>query len=235
VVLAASVPGLSSVRERVPDEGAGLATLGVLIAVAVLAGGAQWALSRRVSREAGMPRLGRAAAVATAVLAVGAVAATVAANDDAGGARERVDTPRGPERLRTLTTNRRDYWEVALEAVGDEPLRGSGTRAFATVWLERRDIAETTQDAHSLYLETAAELGLPGFLLLACFLAGAAASASRGRRLPAVRGEAAAWIAAGTVFLVHAAFDWDWEMPAVSLVFLALVGASVAAADEEPR
>ena len=64
-------------------------------------------------------------------------------------------------------------------------------------------------DAHSLYLETLAELGAVGLVLLLAFLALPLAWISRSHRN--------APIAAGAyvVFLVHAGLDWDWEMPAV--------------------
>ena len=81
-------------------------------------------------------------------------------------------------------------------------------------------------------METLVELGLVGVVLLAAFLGGAAVAAARVYR-SGQRGRtlATGWIAAGAVFLVHAGVDWDWEMPAVTLIFLALVGAALAAAE----
>jgi hypothetical protein len=72
-------------------------------------------------------------------------------------------------------------------------------------------------DAHSLYLETLAELGLVGLALLLAALALplAAARAARGHPL------APAALGAYVAFLVHAAIDWDWEMTAVTLAALA--------------
>jgi hypothetical protein len=44
----------------------------------------------------------------------------------------------------------------------------------------------------------------------------------------------AAGPAAGlAVWLVHATLDWDWEMPALTLVAIALAGMLCAAADRE--
>jgi O-antigen ligase len=139
---------------------------------------------------------------------------------------------RDASRLRSLKTNRVKYWDVAVHGFADSPLRGTGTRGFATLWLQKRTITEPVSDAHSLYLETLVELGLVGAVLLAAFLGGAGVAAARvyrsGRR---GRTLATGWIAAGAVFLVHAGLDWDWEMPAVALIFLALTGAALAAVE----
>src|SRR5439155_13258356 len=104
---------------------------------------------------------------------------------------------------------------------------------FQQLWLQRRDIAEYAQDAHSLYIETAAELGLIGVLLLGAFLIPAGIAGARVFRRPGGRVLAAGWIAASAVWLVHAGVDWDWEMPGVTLPFLALVGAALAQSDED--
>lgn len=144
-------------------------------------------------------------------------------------AREGVPLPRDRSRLRTLQTNRTKYWDVAIsEGFAKSPMYGTGAHGFAALWLEHRDITEAAQDAHSLYIETAAELGLIGLLLLGGFLGGSAWAAVRRRGDPAVAGA----IAAGSVFVVHAALDWDFEMPAVGLVFVALC-AAILAADED--
>ena len=67
-------------------------------------------------------------------------------------------------------------------------------------------------DAHSLYLETLAELGLVGLGLLVLVLAPPLAGAFRGASAAAAGGYVA--------FLVHAGVDWDWEMPAVTIAGL---------------
>ena len=71
-------------------------------------------------------------------------------------------------------------------------------------------------DAHSLYVETLAELGPLGLVLLGVTLAVPIIAAVGARNDPLVAGAAAAYVA----FLVHAGLDWDWEMPAVTLVGL---------------
>lgn len=78
------------------------------------------------------------------------------------------------------------------------------------------------QDAHSLYLETLAELGLVGFVLLIGVLSPPLIGAGATRSDPNVA------IAAGAY--VHAGLDWDWEMPATTLTGVACAAALLVAA-----
>ena len=90
-----------------------------------------------------------------------------------------------PSRLVSAQSNRYEYWRVAVSEFGDSPLRGGGSGSFRTDWLRERPIDETVRDAHSLYIETAAELGLVGLVALLVFVGGIVAMAravDRGRR-----------------------------------------------------
>jgi hypothetical protein len=132
----------------------------------------------------------------------------------------------GPSRLRTLESDRYAYWEVAVDELTDQPLHGLGSGAFAAVWRRERDRDVRAQDAHSLYLETALELGVVGLLLLLTFLVAAGLLAVRhAAAYPGLAALAATWAA-------HAAWDWDWQMPAVTVPFVIAV-AAFAAAEEE--
>jgi len=95
------------------------------------------------------------------------------------------------------------------------------------VWLRERPFRESVRDAHSLYLETAAELGLVGLAALALLLGGVAAAARRAG--PAMAGPVAALAA----FALHTGVDWDWEMPALTLVALVLAALVLAATSPE--
>ena len=129
-------------------------------------------------------------------------------------------------RLASTGSNRYDYWAVAAGAFADQPLRGTGAGGFAVAWRRERTVAEGARDAHSLYVETAAELGLVGVLLLAAAFGGVVASA-RHVPAPALAGPAAALAA----WALHAGLDWDWELPALTLVAVLLAGALMAAAE----
>jgi O-antigen ligase len=135
--------------------------------------------------------------------------------------RRPADLPQGatPGRLASAESNRYAYWKVAVRTWVDHPLEGVGSGGFATEWRRERTIAESVRDAHSLYLETGAELGLIGFLLLGALVLGAAGCAVRAGP------EAAGASAALAAFALHAGLDWDWEMPAVTLVGVVLLAA----------
>jgi hypothetical protein len=81
------------------------------------------------------------------------------------------------------------------------------------------------RDAHSLYLESLAELGPIGLLLVFGVLMPPLAAAAIARSEPAVVVAASGYSA----FLVHAGLDWDWEVPATTLAGLACGGALLAA------
>jgi len=110
------------------------------------------------------------------------------------------------------------YWHVAWEEVAEAPLAGKGAGTFYLAWLERQPIPTGTLDAHSLYLELLSELGLVGLALLGLALVPPL--------LPAFRGVDAAAAGGYVAFLVHAALDWDWELPAVTVAGL-LCGATL--------
>ena len=89
-------------------------------------------------------------------------------------------------------------------------------------------------DAHNLYLETLAELGAPGLILLLLVLGMPFAAVKRARAATPL---AAAACGAYVAFLLHAGIDWDWEMPAVTLsaLFCGLALMAAARREGEPR
>jgi hypothetical protein len=111
------------------------------------------------------------------------------------------------------------YWHVAWGDAAQAPAVGRGAGTFALSWAEEQPIPQNARDAHSLYLETLAELGLVGLALLALALAPPLVAALRALAAPAAAGAYAA-------FCLHAGLDWDWELPAVTLTGL-LCGCAV--------
>jgi O-Antigen ligase len=130
-------------------------------------------------------------------------------------------------------TGRSEHWHTALQQASSHPLLGGGAGSYSGYWFEHRRIPMNVQDAHNLYLETLAELGPLGLGLLLAALAVPLAAIRRARQSPL------ASLAAGTyvAFLLHAAVDWDWEMPAVTLtgLFCGLVLIAAARRDAEAR
>ncbi|MCY7303443.1 MAG: O-antigen ligase family protein [Thermoleophilia bacterium] len=171
-------------------------------------------------------RRGLAGAVVALVVLLG-----VAGLTRAGGPRAIVDrareafveeppaTTQGLDRrlLSASGNGRAAYWRVAARMVGREPLLGAGAGSFGSTWVKERPVANEARDAHNLYLETLAELGPVGLALLLAVLAAPFASLRRVRCDPSAPAAAGVLVA----FLLHAAVDWDWEIPLLVLVALA--------------
>jgi hypothetical protein len=218
-----SLSGSLSTRER-----QGAIVLAALIAITVLAGWIGHRLaSRAEDRRLALPR--RSALLATGIVALGLALAIVVGSHESNGAS--ASLPGGATRLTSLQSNRYDYWAVALRAFGSEPLRGVGAGGWSVDWLRWRSVTEGARDAHSLELQTLAELGLVGAALLLSVLAGVTLAARRALRSSFA---AAGPVAALVTYLAHSPLDWDWQMPAVTLVAVTLAGAVIAAAQSSP-
>jgi hypothetical protein len=218
-----SLAGPLATRER-----QGAITLIVLIGLAVIAGAVHVLVVRRsAGRVVRLPR--RAGALALVLICCGLALAI------AVGAKETTAAPRlsgGASRLISLKSNRYAYWNVALEAFSAEPVRGVGAGGWAVWWLDHRTVNDFAQDAHSLPLQTAAELGLVGLLALGMLFGGGAAALRRAhRKAPEL---AAGPLAALVAYTAHAPLDWDWQMPAVTLVAVVLAGFGLALAEAQP-
>jgi tetratricopeptide (TPR) repeat protein len=111
-------------------------------------------------------------------------------------------------------SGRYQYWAEAKDAFKSEPIRGIGAGGYEAYWLQHGTLNVPVRDAHSLYLETAAELGIVGLLLLLAFLVVVAVSGWRRRieRFPG--GEVCVALALLVAGLVSAGLDWTWELPA---------------------
>ena len=133
------------------------------------------------------------------------------------------------------SAGRHDFWRVALDAFDEKPLVGHGAGTYEFAWDRLRSIKLTVVDAHSLYLESFAELGLVGGLLvLALFGTILWIGLSAWRSAPYPRREAhAALFTAILVFAVGVAFDWFWEIAGLGAVFCLAAGALVAARCEQ--
>ena len=127
--------------------------------------------------------------------------------------------------------DRTPYWRAALHDAHAHPLSGSGAGSFHAYWSSHRTIDVSVQDAHSLYLETLAELGPVGLLLVLLVLVPPYVAGVIARSDPAVPVAAGGYAA----FLVHAGIDWDWEMPATTVAGLACAAAMLVAARPSDR
>jgi tetratricopeptide (TPR) repeat protein len=137
--------------------------------------------------------------------------------------------------LSVAGSHRYQYWQAALNAFDAHPWKGLGPGTFEFYWSQHNTLKEFVRNAHSLWIETMAELGVIGLLLIAGFFAvvlGAGTwRALRSAERPRLFGAAA--VAGVAAFCAAAAFDWVWQIGAVPLVALLL--AAVALADVPAR
>jgi hypothetical protein len=134
--------------------------------------------------------------------------------------------------LSVNSSNRWVWWEEAVGAWSDRPLRGWGAGSFPVLHLQYRKNGLNVQQPHSVPLQFLAETGAVGALLamggLGLLLA-AAWGVVRHTADPVRRGLAAALTAGAAAWLVHGLYEWDWDFPAVlipGLVFLGVVAGS---------
>jgi O-antigen ligase len=199
------LPAVATARS---GSGQGAAMLLVLI---LLSAATAFVQHRGRDTQGAVARVRTLAAGAVALVLIGT--AVVVAQVERG---DKSDTPSAsPSRLASVQSNRYAYWKVAVRAFGDHPLKGVGSGGFQAEWLRERPFREPVRDAHSLYLETLAELGIVGFALLALVFGSVAVA---GRRGPPVA------LAALATWALHAGLDWDWELPGISLVAVVLAG-----------
>jgi len=166
-----------------------------------------------------------------------ALAATVAAIAVGGRAWDQFSTSdlttANPEgRFNDLSgAGRSEFWRVAIDAFGEEPVGGHGAGTYKFSWDQLREIPKPVTEAHSLYLEAFAELGAVGGLLTLAMVGAllwtgfAAWRAARG----AQRELYAALLATSVAFAVAVAIDWFWEIAAVGAIFFLASGVLVAA------
>ncbi|MGN6663790.1 MAG: O-antigen ligase family protein [Solirubrobacterales bacterium] len=178
------------------------------------------------------PKVLRRVAVALAVIGIGAAIA-VGGRAWSQFSSPDVQFPSNPQQHfgQLSGGGRGEFWRVALHAFGEDPVIGHGAGTYRFSWDQLRHTPQSVLDAHSLYLQAFAELGviggllvlgLVGTLLWTGFAAWRAASGPR-RELHAVL------FAAALAFAVGAAIDWFWQIAAVGAIFFCATGALVAA------
>ncbi len=220
VALAAVISGQPEIDNGTGSAGAGWVLLALIAATAAAFFAAR--LTARL-RGAAIRRSGRERSVRTLVAAVAlfAVLAPVAYVVVEPG--DEVAAPYGATSARFVTFDgsRSLYWGEALEAAAERPVQGVGAGTYEFSWSRSGAAPETVRDAHSLYLEMAAELGLPGLLAILALVVGALWLAAVPLRQGQVTPEAVAMPAAVAVFASFAAVDWLWESTAVTVLALA--------------
>jgi hypothetical protein len=207
--------------------GAGLATLAVVGAATGRLG---------LDRRARLPtRVGRPMA-AVGVVAVVAVAVVIGpglterAWDSFTETTETTSSTDAAARLSDLSGPRIKLWRSALRAADDEIAHGIGAGTFEFWWDRDPHYAGYVRDAHNLYLETLAELGIVGLALLAAVLLAALIGvAAAARSLPdETAAYAFAALATAATWALVAGYDWMWESTAVTTLMLGAVASALA-------
>jgi hypothetical protein len=218
-------------------EGAGAVAFAVAVALVGCAVVAYLTSLFGVERVRMKPRAARAAVAGfgAVVLAAGVAVGPALAHEawDSFRRTGRVAGPHGDpaQRLTSLSGERRHLWQSALDAFDRHPVEGVGAGTYEFVWNRDERWSHHVRDAHSLYFETLAELGLPGALLLVIALSALLLAGLRlavGQADSVSVGAAAGCTAAFLTFCVTAGVDWMWESTAVGCAAFAAAGVAVA-------
>ena len=199
-------------------QGHELAALAAVVALAV--GAIRFAVDAKLTAIRPSPSpLARRIAIGTGALIIGA---GVIAADPLERVNEFTAAPTAGPDLEAVTSHlvsstgngRYQYWSAAVEGLASAPVTGLGAGQYQTWWAEHGTLPLFVRNAHSLFVETLAELGIAGLLLLVGFIAVVLLTATRGRRSgidqPARAGAVAVFLAGVTA----ASIDWMWEIPA---------------------
>ncbi|OLE38924.1 MAG: hypothetical protein AUG48_00505 [Actinobacteria bacterium 13_1_20CM_3_68_9] len=192
--------------------------LAVSILVAVAIGISRFLLDPSFGRIEVPATLTRAVGVATVVVVIAGILLA--------GPSKRWDEFKRVGPLDTKTTyvaahlnsgrgsGRYQFWSSAVDAFKAHPLNGIGAGGYEAYWYQHGSLSMPVRDAHSLFLESMAELGIPGLALVLGFLGFAAVAGVRRGPTRAKGGAVAAALAVLAAGIASAAIDWTWELPA---------------------
>jgi O-antigen ligase len=201
--------------------------------------------ARLLTRPAWMTPTRRQTAIATGLVLVTLITAGLVAGgagevsdafDRFKSREETTETSRSGQLLDLSSSGRYQFWESSVDAFETKPLTGIGPGTFEFWWSREGLYPGFVRDAHSLYFESLAELGIVGFLLVAAFVLSVliigVARVLRGpeiQRLPM-----AAAVASCLAFAVAALVDWVWELSVIPIIFLILSAVLIRAGRSEP-
>jgi Flp pilus assembly protein TadD len=196
-----------------------------LVAVSVACGGA-WLLAAAAARR--VPEPPRPVGWVALAAAAASAAVLLVAADVGSRVHDFTEPPPAGTTPSAITdhltagggSGRWQLWTSALDEFRADPLTGGGAGSFETWWLAHGTLAVAVATAHSLYLETLAELGVVGLGLVIAIVALLVALAASGPRTATSAAVGAALVA----FAFAAGLDWVWDLPAVAVVAAAVGG-----------
>jgi hypothetical protein len=150
----------------------------------------------------------------------------------------------GPGRLTAIGSVRARYWNEALEIFHDHPLLGVGAEGYETARLRYRTAILDVGQAHGFIVQTLADLGLVGLLVVLALLGAWLTAAGRAthpfnRRWRRWRWQALAGherfysaervglltlVCLVATFGIHSFVDWTWYVPGVACAALLCAG-----------
>jgi hypothetical protein len=150
----------------------------------------------------------------------------------------------GPGRLTAIGSVRARYWNEALEIFQDHPVLGVGAEGYETARLRYRTAILNVGQAHGFVVQTLADLGLVGLLVVLALLGSWLAAAgrathplnrrwSRWRWRPVEREERVytpervgllTMVCLVATFGIHSFVDWTWYVPGVACAALLCAG-----------
>jgi hypothetical protein len=220
--LHASIAVVSGDGRRLAFQLAALAVLQIVLVLVLGLAARRLDLSERFRRAAGaMVLVGLVLVLAGGLFRLGDPVASVHRAFDSFAAPAPANDPVDlNNRYTSFGGNGRvELWSYAWHEVLAHPLLGTGAGSFERDWQLNPNPPFKVRDAHTLYLETLAELGPIGLIVLsiALFLPlGIGIAARRHSLVPYLAGAYGA-------FIVQAGIDWEWELGGVSLTAL-LIG-----------
>lgn len=124
-------------------------------------------------------------------------------------------------------------WQAAWAEFSENPVAGVGAHNYeAAYYQEREQAALSARQAHSLPLETLAEKGVIGGVLLFAFLTTCVAAGLKERFTylnSEGKAQVGALVASVAYWFAHAGVEWLWQLPAVTLpaiLYLAMLVAT---------
>jgi hypothetical protein len=176
-----------------------------------------------------------AALVCAAIVAVAAGAPAELSDRWDSFTRETGTSNEGGDPFDPSSSRRYKFWEEAVDANASSTLTGIGPGTFEFWWAREKQSGGFVRDAHSTFLETLAELGIVGLVLIGGFSAAVLITGvvRSFHASPELRLGLAAATGGCAVFTGAAAGDWAWELGVLPVAYLVLAAVVVAGGPSE--